>query len=148
MRDLPPGPESTCLHCSDREHSPPLLRCPKRVRNPISLHGPMLQRKQSTQEPFLGSMLLWEKVCIQRAPDRVHKPAAQQPSRYGGFPKNQGIVGGVPMVRTMVFWGLRWVHQICGNNHFTFEAPSGKFRRIVAKGKLSPRLPSTCYRTT
>ena len=27
---------------------------------------------------------------------------------YGGFPNNRGTILGVPVIRTIVFWGLYW----------------------------------------
>ena len=34
---------------------------------------------------------------------------------YEGFPKNRGTILGVPIIRTIVFWGLYWGSLILGN---------------------------------
>ena len=35
----------------------------------------------------------------------------------GGFPKIRGTILGVPIIRTIVFWGLYWGPLILGNYH-------------------------------
>ena len=37
--------------------------------------------------------------------------------RTWGFPKIRGTILGVPIVRTIVFWGLHWGPLILGNYH-------------------------------
>ena len=34
-----------------------------------------------------------------------------------GFPKIRGTLLGVPIIRTIVFWGLHWGPHILGNYH-------------------------------
>ena len=34
-----------------------------------------------------------------------------------GFPKIRGTISGVPIIRTIVFWGLYWGPLILGNYH-------------------------------
>ena len=36
-----------------------------------------------------------------------------------GFPKIRGTFLGVPITRTIVFWGLYWGTLILGNDHMT-----------------------------
>ena len=43
-------------------------------------------------------------------------------SYMGGFPKIWGTLLGVPIVRTIVYWGLYWGSLILGNGH-TPEPP-------------------------
>ena len=35
-----------------------------------------------------------------------------------GFPQNRGTILGVPIIRTIVFWGLYWGLPIYGNYHY------------------------------
>ena len=37
--------------------------------------------------------------------------------RYMGFPKVRGTFLGVPIIRTIMFWGLYWGPLIVGNYH-------------------------------
>ena len=37
--------------------------------------------------------------------------------RTWGFPKNRGTFLGVPIIRTMVYWGSYWGPLILGNYH-------------------------------
>ena len=38
-----------------------------------------------------------------------------------GFPKNKGTILGVPIIRTIVHWGLYWGPFILGNDHVISE---------------------------
>ena len=38
-----------------------------------------------------------------------------------GFPKIRATCLGVPIIRTIVFWGLYWGLLILGNYHITFD---------------------------
>ena len=41
---------------------------------------------------------------------------------YGGFLKLGGTILGVPIIRTIVYWGLYWGPPILGNYHmYTWE---------------------------
>ena len=44
---------------------------------------------------------------------------------YGGFPKLGGTILGVPILRTIVFWGLYWGSLILGKYHIKV----GEFNR-------------------
>ena len=46
-------------------------------------------------------------------------PRAGKRATYNvwGFPKIRGIFLGVPIIRTIVFWGLYWGPPILGNYH-------------------------------
>ena len=35
----------------------------------------------------------------------------------GGFPKIRGTIVGVPIIRTIIYWGLYWGPPILGNYH-------------------------------
>ena len=39
----------------------------------------------------------------------------------GSFPKIRGTFLRVPIIRTIVFWGLYWVSPILGNYHVNFH---------------------------
>ena len=39
------------------------------------------------------------------------------PHATWGFPKIRGAILGVPIIRTIVFWGLYWDPPILGNSH-------------------------------
>ena len=38
----------------------------------------------------------------------------------GSFPKMRGTILGVPIIRTIVFWGLYWGPLILGDYHLDF----------------------------
>ena len=40
-----------------------------------------------------------------------------------GFPKIRGTILGVPIIRTIIFWGLYWGPIILGNYHFAILRP-------------------------
>ena len=44
-----------------------------------------------------------------------HRPINSAPEKRWGFPKIRGIILGVPIIRTIVFWGLYWGPPILGN---------------------------------
>ena len=39
------------------------------------------------------------------------------------FPEIRGTILGVPIIRTMIYWGLYWGTLILGNYHLTFMCP-------------------------
>ena len=45
---------------------------------------------------------------------------------YGTFPKLGGTILGVPLIRTMVFWGLYWGPPNLGNYHMSHNLNSSK----------------------
>ena len=45
---------------------------------------------------------------------------------YGGFPKLGVPFLGVPIIRTIVFWGLYWGPTILGNYHMIYSLNSLK----------------------
>ena len=45
--------------------------------------------------------------------------------QYGGFPKLGVTSLGVPIIRTIVFWGLYWGPLILGNYHMECVSPRG-----------------------
>ena len=38
-----------------------------------------------------------------------------------GFPKIRGTILGIPIIRTIVYWGLYWGSLILGNYHINFR---------------------------
>ena len=40
-----------------------------------------------------------------------------------GFPKIRGTILGVPIIRTIVYWGLNWGTLILGNDHIDIRWP-------------------------
>ena len=52
-----------------------------------------------------------------------------------GFPKIRGTILGVPVIRTMVFWGLYWGPLILANYHI----------RPVEGGHLRPKIAALAY---
>ena len=43
-----------------------------------------------------------------------------------GFPKIRGTLLGIPIVRTIVFWGLYWDSPILGNYHVDIVMRGGE----------------------
>ena len=58
---------------------------------------------------------------------------------HWGFPKMRGTSFGVPILRTMVFWGLSWGLPILGNYHSSYAIPSALLCRVpgFSKGHAS-----------
>ena len=56
-----------------------------------------------------------------------------------GFPKMRGTSFGVPILRTMVFWGLSWGLPVLGNYHSSHAIPSALLCRVpdFSKGHAS-----------
>ena len=56
-----------------------------------------------------------------------------------GFPKTRGTILGVPIIRTIVYWGLYWGPLILGNYHVMYlelEASAfGNFWGSRVRGK-------------
>ena len=58
------------------------------------------------------------------------KPKPYTPNSKGGFPKIRDTILGVPIVRTIVFWGLYWGPLILGN----YQALSPKLQGVLRSG--------------
>ena len=72
---------------------------------------------------YLGLALIWSSArgpfdCLQTWLD--FRALSETSGTYGGFPK-LGV--GVPIIRTMVFWGLYWVALVLGNYHMVLMQP-------------------------
>ena len=74
-----------------------------------------------------------------RRRDRRCDPQEKSPGFWAlvdiwGFPKIRGTFLGVPIIRTIVFWGLYWGPLILGNYHlyrYTYNTVSGLETRVA-----------------
>ena len=74
----------------------------------------------------LGYGYSWAVVChvgrgkepkIQALTTPHMTPCCLYTPQKGGVPKIRGTILGVPIIRTLVFWGLHWGPPILGNYH-------------------------------
>ena len=61
-------------------------------------------------------------------------------SGFGGFPKIRDDSLGVPIIQTIIFWGLYWGPPILGNSHLGFRVFGFGFSVYKAQG-LGSKVP-------